>query len=65
LYAVWNDFLIDKKTFNDEDIIYEFKNNWHESKKQFTESQLSDELTWIRLKDLIPIGNKEKTVFKK
>ncbi|GEM_PF-407008 len=65
LYAVWNDFLIDKKAFNDEDIIKEFRNNWDESKKRFNPADLRDYLCWMRSKKLIPCGKGDKTITQK
>jgi type I restriction enzyme S subunit len=62
LYAVWNDFLIDKKDVSDDDIVNDFRNNWDDSKKKFKVSDLKDYLIWMRDKGLIPRGQGTKTI---
>lgn len=57
LYACWNDLLIQKGSgVSDSEIIAEFKNNWHESKKRFSDERLSGALTWMREKGIVPSG---------
>lgn len=62
LYATWNDLLIDGQPIGDELIIKNFKENWSKSKERFYNSDLMDELTWMRLKHLVPVGNGGKTI---
>lgn len=62
LYAVWNDFLIDKNDASDDDIVNDFRNNWDDSKKKFKISDLKDYLIWMRDKKLVPRGQGAKTI---
>ncbi len=61
IYAVWNDFLMDGKNPSDHEIIYEIKNNWHESKKRFSDEKLKKAIDWMRKQSLIPKGHGPKT----
>ncbi len=58
LYGAWNDLLIRAKgkTVNDQLILKEFRDNWHERKKRFSEEKLSKALTWMRKNKLTPKG---------
>jgi type I restriction enzyme, S subunit len=56
LFAVWNDFLLDGIAPTDDQIVHEFRENWHESKKRFTPRELHEELGWMRANDLTPRG---------
>lgn len=64
LYGAWNDFVIDKKTFTDEDVVNEVLNNWHDSKKRFPKD------VWLRAMDnmrtfkLVPKGYGKHTRIK-
>lgn len=55
LYACWNDLIISKKNFSDEDIIKNFF-KWSAKKKRFNLKDLYKTLTWMRSKKLIPHG---------
>lgn len=55
LYACWNDLIISKKNFSDEDIIKNFF-KWSTKKKRFNAKDLHKTLTWMRSKKLIPHG---------
>jgi 5-methylcytosine-specific restriction endonuclease McrBC regulatory subunit McrC len=46
LFACWNDLLARGKDPTDEEIISDFINNWHESKKRFTDKQ-EVLITWL------------------
>ncbi len=56
LYAAWNDMLIAGKSPEDQEIICEVRENWHECKKRFTENRLQTALDWMREKGLVPKG---------
>jgi type I restriction enzyme S subunit len=62
LYAAWNDFLIENKTFTDNDIIDEVLNNWHEDKERISRDRWQKALDWMREKDLVPEGVGAKTL---
>ena len=61
LYAVWNDFLIDGRQPDDEEIVDGVLNNWTASKRQIPEEKWRAALPWMRQKKLIPTGHGEKT----
>ena len=61
IYAVWNDFLIEGKTPSDNEIVDEVKNNWHKSKKRFSDEKLKKAIQWMRDQNLIPQGYGQKT----
>ena len=64
LYGAWNDFVIDNKTFNDEDVVNDILNNWHDSKKRFAKDVWLRAMNKMRTLDLVPKGYGKKTVIK-
>jgi len=60
LYAVWNDFLIDKRQPDDDEIVASVL-QWHPKKQQITGDRWLAALPWLRQKGLIPKGTGEKT----
>lgn len=64
LFAAWNDAIIDKKQFNDEDIVNDVMNNWHESKRRFSKDVWLRAMDEMRKNNLIPKGYGKKTVIK-
>jgi len=63
LFAAWNDFLIDGYTPQDEEIVKEVRENWHESKARFTPAKLKESLSWMRRNHLVPQGRPPRTVY--
>jgi type I restriction enzyme, S subunit len=61
LFAVWNDFLIDRHSPNDEDIVTGFREHWHEKKQKFTAKSLHTWLDWMRRNHLVPTGRGPRT----
>ena len=61
IYAVWNDFLMEGKKPSDNEIICEIKNNWHESKKRFSDEKLKKAMKWMKEQNLVPQGHGPKT----
>ncbi len=62
IYAVWNDFLLKGKKPSDSKIIHEVKNNWHKSKKRFSEDRLQKAIQWMKQQKLVPKGYGPKTI---
>ncbi len=62
LFAVWNDFLIEGKEPTEEQIIHEFRENWHAKKGRFSPQELSTKLDWMRTHGLVPTGTGPHTV---
>lgn len=60
LYAVWNDFLIDKRQPGDDEIVASVL-QWHPKKQQIAEDRWLAALPWMRQRGLIPKGIGEKT----
>ena len=56
LYAVWNDALAEGRNVDDDALVDEFRNNWHEAKQRFTPRVLKHWLSWIREHQLVPTG---------
>ena len=64
LFAAWNDAIIDKKQFTDEDIVNDVLNNWHESKTRFSKDVWLRAMDEMRKNNLVPKGYGKKTVIK-
>lgn len=55
IYACWNNLLLSKKKFTDNDIVNNFY-KWSKDKKRFEEEDVFKTLKWMRSKKLIPKG---------
>ena len=64
LFAAWNDAIIDKKQFTDDDIVDDVLNNWHESKRRFPRQVWLRAMNGIRKNHIIPKGYGKHTVMK-
>lgn len=64
LYGVWNDFIIDKRPFTDDDIVTEVLTNWNESKKRFSKDVWLRAIENMRQNNLVPKGYGRHTVIK-
>jgi hypothetical protein len=64
LYGAWNDFIIDKKQFTDEDIVDEVLTNWNESKKRFSKDVWLRAIENMRKNNLTPKGYGRHTIIK-
>ena len=57
LFAVWNDMIIEGKTFpSDSEIIYEVRNNWTPNKAHSPESTWQNTLDKMKRAGIIPKG---------
>ena len=56
LYAGWNNLLLDASKPLDEDIVYESRENWHQSKLKIERNRFFMALEWMRKNDLVPKG---------
>lgn len=56
LYAGWNNLLVDGLNPTDEQIVYESRENWHESKLGISRKRFFSALAWMKNKDLVPKG---------
>jgi type I restriction enzyme S subunit len=61
LFAAWNDFLIDGHSPNDDEIVREVRENWHEEKRRFAPVKLRQWLDWLRESGLVPTGKPPHT----
>lgn len=63
LFAVWNDFIIDRmKDPTDDEIVLGVLNDWHAEKPEnFTATELHLRLSWMRRNRLTPDGRGTKT----
>ena len=64
LYGSWNDFIIDNKTFTDDDVVNDILNNWHDSKRRFSKDVWIRAMGKMRTLNLVPKGYGKKTVRK-
>ena len=64
LFAAWNDAIIDKKKFTDEDIVNDILTNWHESKTRFSKDVWLRAMDEMRKNSLVPKGYGKKTVIR-
>ncbi len=66
LYAAWNDLIIKGKNsgIEDEAIIKEVREAWHERKKRFSGERLTKAINWMRQRNLIPKGKGKLTQVK-
>lgn len=56
LYAAWNNLLLLGRSPNDEDVVYEARENWHPSKLEIERDKFFKELGWMRNQGLVPVG---------
>ena len=64
LYGAWNDFIIDKRSYSDDDIVNDVLNNWNDSKKRFSKDVWLRAIQKMREIDLVPHGYGKHTVIK-
>ena len=64
LFAAWNDFVIDRKEFTDEQLADEVLNNWNDSKKRFTKDVWLRAIEQMRRNNIVPKGYGKRTVIK-
>ena len=62
LYAVWNDFLLQGKLINDDQMVEEVLTNWDESKTRFKRERWHKALEWMRKEGVVPSGFGKPTV---
>ncbi len=55
LYAVWNNRLIERKSFKDEELMEDFY-HWSERKKMYSKSQIVKGMQWLRNNHMEPVG---------
>ena len=56
LYAAWNNLLLLGGTPSDEEIVYEARESWHDSKLEIERAKFFRGLEWMRQKGLVPAG---------
>lgn len=56
LYAAWNNLLLLGHSPSNEDIVYEARENWHESKLEIEREKFFKGLEWMRQQGLVPMG---------
>ena len=64
LFAAWNDFVIDRKEFTDEQLVDEVLNNWNDSKKRFSRDVWLRAIEQMRKNNIVPKGYGKRTVIK-
>jgi type I restriction enzyme S subunit len=56
-YAGWNNLIIRKLNPDDEAIVTEARENWHEAKLKIERNEFFDAIKWLRNNNLVPKGN--------
>ena len=56
VYAAWNNLIIDGGDINDESIVVEARENWHENKLQIPRDKFFAAIQWMRDKGFVPHG---------
>ncbi|HLD10324.1 MAG TPA: restriction endonuclease subunit S [Methylophilaceae bacterium] len=56
IYAAWNNLLLLGQSPDDEDIVTEARENWHESKLKIERERFFRALGWMREHGLVPVG---------
>lgn len=56
LYGAWNDLILAGNSVNDELILNEILNQWHEKKRQIPVNRWRDAIAWMRQQGLVPTG---------
>ena len=64
LYCAWNDCIIDKQSYSDNDIVDEVLNHWHPKKRRFPKDMWLRAIQRMRELDLVPHGYGRHTVIK-
>lgn len=64
LYGAWNDCIIDKRSYTDNDIVDEVLNHWHPKKRRFPKDMWLRAIQRMRELDLVPHGYGRHTVIK-
>jgi type I restriction enzyme S subunit len=62
VYAAWNNLLIDNQTINDEAIVSEARENWHEAKLNIPRDRFFERLNWMKENNIIPKGKGKKVL---
>jgi type I restriction enzyme, S subunit len=60
VYAGWNNLLLDKKEFTDEDIVTESRENWHKDKLAIDRNKFFAAIKWMRDINVVPTGTGAK-----
>jgi len=56
LYAAWNNLLLQGCSPQDEEIVFEARENWHQAKLNIERDKFFKGLEWMRHKGLVPAG---------
>ena len=64
LYGAWNDCIIDKRSYTDNDIVDEVLNHWHPKKRRFPKDMWLRAIQRMRELDLVPHGYGRHTIIK-
>lgn len=64
LYGAWNDFIIDKRSYTDDDIVDEVLNRWHPKKRRFPRDMWLRAIQRMRELNIVPHGYGRHTVIK-
>jgi len=61
-YSGWNNLIIRKIQINDEAIVTEARENWHDSKLKIERQEFFNAIEWLKNNNLIPQGNGREVI---
>lgn len=56
VYAAWNNLLLEGKSPNDDEIVYESRENWHPNKLKIDRQRFLNAVEWLRKERVVPQG---------
>lgn len=62
IYSGWNNLIIRKTQIDDEAIVTEARENWHDSKLKIERQEFFNAIEWLKNNNLIPQGNGREVI---
>ena len=56
VYAAWNNLLLEGKSPDDDEIVYESRENWHPNKLKIDRQRFLNAVEWLRKEGVVPQG---------
>jgi hypothetical protein len=64
VFAAWNNLLLDGKCPNDEQIVFEARENWHPDKLKIERQKFFAAVQWLRDQGVVPEGKGKRVADK-
>lgn len=56
-YSAWNNLIIKNVEINNNEIVKEARENWHDAKLKIKPQEFLDSIDWLKINNLVPKGN--------